>query len=288
MQVAVEEGRLDRLADRPRGLRPGARYAGMNMADFQVDHNSHVPLYYQLQQKLRDAITSGDLVQGGLLPAESRIASEAKVSRFTVRQAIADLEREGLLFRQQGRGTFIVAAESRPSTLYYCFWRDLDRQRRSLQPRLLRAVEIADLDAVLPDAMHGRAVADRYLELVRVWSDSAEPLALERVYMPLLPDRERQLAALRAGASIYQLFSGDLGASITHVEEELHAVALPADFAQALGRTAGAPGLEVTHRAFAGAAVLAVCICYTNERSRFRVTVPRDEFFAPDLELAGG
>ena len=67
-----------------------------------------VPLWLQLKHALRDLI-SFDLRAGDRLPTEARIGEHYGLSRITVRQAIASLVEEGLLQRQQGRGTFVRA-----------------------------------------------------------------------------------------------------------------------------------------------------------------------------------
>ena len=74
-----------------------------------LEADSASPLYRQLMQKLR-----ADMA-GGIYPVHSRIPSEQElcetyaVSRVTVRKALAELTREGLLKRQQGKGTFVCA-----------------------------------------------------------------------------------------------------------------------------------------------------------------------------------
>jgi GntR family transcriptional regulator len=62
----------------------------------------------QLYLLLRDRIASGRLEQGGLLPGEQALAVKHGVSRVTVRRALAELEREGLVSRRRGAGTFVL------------------------------------------------------------------------------------------------------------------------------------------------------------------------------------
>lgn len=72
-----------------------------------LQSDSASPLYRQLMQRLRADIA------GGVYPAHSRIPSEQElcetygVSRVTVRKALGELTQEGLLKRQQGKGTFV-------------------------------------------------------------------------------------------------------------------------------------------------------------------------------------
>lgn len=58
---------------------------------------------------LRDRIMSGELAPGARLPSEPDLADLHDVSRVTIRRALAELEREGLISRRPGAGTFITA-----------------------------------------------------------------------------------------------------------------------------------------------------------------------------------
>src|SRR5262245_35080670 len=65
------------------------------------------PLYRRLLDQLRSDLDSGRLRPGDLIPPELEIARSHGISRHTVRQAIVELAREGLLRRERGRGTFV-------------------------------------------------------------------------------------------------------------------------------------------------------------------------------------
>jgi GntR family phosphonate transport system transcriptional regulator len=67
-------------------------------------------LWHQVEQALVGDITAGTLAVGTQLPTEPALMSRFGVSRFTVRQAIASLERRGLVRAEQGRGTFVQTA----------------------------------------------------------------------------------------------------------------------------------------------------------------------------------
>lgn len=72
-----------------------------------LDESSSLPLYQQLQRKLRQAIESRMLGTDDALPPERDLAEELGVSRMTVRKAIEGLVKEGLLVRRHGSGTFV-------------------------------------------------------------------------------------------------------------------------------------------------------------------------------------
>ena len=85
------------------------------MADLprsKIDRSSPVPFYFQLKKVLAEEITTGRWPPGERLPSEPSICSHFEVSRTTVRQAFAELDAEGMIRREKGRGTFIAQPRS--------------------------------------------------------------------------------------------------------------------------------------------------------------------------------
>jgi GntR family transcriptional regulator len=72
----------------------------------QLENIRGVPRYVQLRELLRDAIDDGRWGADEPLPTEAQLQVQYQLSRSTVRQALADLVRDGLLVRFPGRGTF--------------------------------------------------------------------------------------------------------------------------------------------------------------------------------------
>ena len=73
-----------------------------------IDRKSPIPLYYQLKQILTQRIANGEWQPGDMLPTEEVLQEEYNLSRTTVRQALKDLEIEGVISRYRGRGTFVA------------------------------------------------------------------------------------------------------------------------------------------------------------------------------------
>jgi GntR family transcriptional regulator len=72
-----------------------------------IERKSPIPLYYQLKQLLADRIARGEWQPGDMLPTEEQLQEQYNLSRTTVRQALKELEFEGLISRYRGRGTFV-------------------------------------------------------------------------------------------------------------------------------------------------------------------------------------
>ena len=79
-----------------------------NEIEFKLDHNSSLPLHYQVEQLLREIIKEPVYQEGKLLPKEVDLAKMLGISRNTVRQATNKLEHENLLVRKKGVGTRAV------------------------------------------------------------------------------------------------------------------------------------------------------------------------------------
>lgn len=72
-----------------------------------VSKASPIPRYYQVESDLRQRIESGEWQAGAQIPTEAQLCSLYGTSRVTIRQALSKLVSEGLLLREQGRGTYV-------------------------------------------------------------------------------------------------------------------------------------------------------------------------------------
>ncbi|GAB6138794.1 phosphonate metabolism transcriptional regulator PhnF [Halanaerobaculum tunisiense] len=73
----------------------------------KLNENSPIPLYYQLENIIREKIEQGDYEEGDKIPSERKLSDQFNLSRMTIRKAIENLVDEGLLHRKRGKGTFV-------------------------------------------------------------------------------------------------------------------------------------------------------------------------------------
>lgn len=170
-----------------------------------IDKHSHVPYYIQLATVLRQRIktaTAADRVYA--VPSENELASRHHLSRATVRQALALLQREGLIYKEKGKGTFAAKNRARYELTSLIPTTD-DMRRRGWRPgsRLVSLKRVRTRPPIT-DALELAASAEVY-ELCRVRLGDGEPVCLQWSYLPaaLLPDFENQ----------------DLTGSLTHIME---------------------------------------------------------------------
>jgi len=74
--------------------------------------NNLLPIYFQIKQTIKSWILNKEFGLGEKIPSENDLAEKFKVSRLTVRQAIAQLVQEGFLTSRRGEGTFVTRNEN--------------------------------------------------------------------------------------------------------------------------------------------------------------------------------
>jgi GntR family transcriptional regulator len=77
-----------------------------------IDKTSHVPLYIQLKEHLMEGIVSGLYPAGSQLPTEKELTKTLKLGRATVRAAMAELERDGVITTRHGIGSFVTQRDA--------------------------------------------------------------------------------------------------------------------------------------------------------------------------------
>lgn len=73
----------------------------------QIDSESSVPIYIQIEDSIHSLIAAGQLTPGKQLPTIRELAAEIRVNLNTVARAYHELDREGVISTQRGRGTFV-------------------------------------------------------------------------------------------------------------------------------------------------------------------------------------
>ena len=144
-----------------------------------------VPLHYQLREILRNRIVRGEFELGDQFPTEKELQEEFGVSQTTVRRALSELTREGLLERTPGKGTFVQRTESEldlgPITSF-----SQEMTRRQLNPgnNVIRA-EVVDPPPHVIEALQLDLSDPAVFCLERVRLVGALPLMLETAYIPV-------------------------------------------------------------------------------------------------------
>jgi GntR family transcriptional regulator len=112
------------------------------LSDSTIDRHSPLPFYYQLSEILEQTIVGGSSRPGERLPSEPELSERFGLSRSSVRQALARLERRGLITRRKGHGTFVRSAQPGLWLLQSSdgfFQEEVDRLGRTVTSRIVQA-----------------------------------------------------------------------------------------------------------------------------------------------------
>lgn len=220
-----------------------------------IDKSSPVPYYQQMADLLRGEI-EGQVSCGGTfaLPSEHELCVRFGVTRTTVRHALDVLEREGKVYRQKGKGTFVAARHLQQNiTELVSTTEDLRRRGWHLVTRVLSLKRLQATEKVRTalDLEPGREV----YELVRLRVAGDDPISLQVSYLPtqLCPHLEDNDLT----ESLYRLLEGRYSLLLWTAREVLRARRATQMEARLLGVPAAEPVLyaeRVTYAASGGAA----------------------------------
>ena len=193
--------------------------------------DSDISLYAQLVGIIKRNISTGVLAVGDLLPSEAELCRTLNISRNTVRQAIGELEEEGLVVRKRGRGTFVADPATNRRGVRYSFTTEVSSMGKEPSSTLVD-FQITTPSAIICDKMELREGTPVYC-FTRIRNVDGEPLILETSYYPqyIYPDLTRDMVQTH---SFYSLLY-HVGITPFAAEESYEAVTLSSDNAKLLG-----------------------------------------------------
>lgn len=203
-----------------------------------LDPNDTLPLYQQLQRRVREAIESRELGPDDALPSERQLAEDFAVSRITVRRAIEGLAQEGWLVSRQGSGNFVCSRVEKNFAKLTSFSEDM--RARGSRPHsvwLKRSEGTVTPEEALKLALSPGTAVYRFDRLR--YADDA-PMAIEyaTVVASCLPSLES------VGDSLYGAL-GEHGNRPVRALQRLRAILLDAERARLLNAAPGEAGLLV-------------------------------------------
>jgi GntR family transcriptional regulator len=193
-----------------------------------------VPLYHQIQHLIRHRIGTGEYSPGHQIPSENELCQELSVSRVTLREALRELVRDGMLMKVQGKGTFVVHNPPKRLTpvKYTGFLEDL--QERVLKLKI-KDVEITRIPAS-PDLRDLLQLGDgnEVTVIRRLRHIDEEPFSFTINYLPrAIGDRIREKDLFTV--PLLRILQDDLKIPITRARETIEAAPADPDVAHRLG-----------------------------------------------------
>lgn len=243
--------------------------------------SSPVPLYTQIREMLRASILDGTYQPHAQMPSESEMIASFGVSRITVRQALSDLQNEGLIFRIHGKGTFV----SKPKA-----FQDLGRLQgfgEAMRPmgyetysKLVSLRTVKAAPAVL-DKLHLPKTA-KVTELKRVRFLNREPISLDVTYVSAAIGARLAKEDL-ATRDVFVILENDFGMSLGHADLQIGSALADESLAGHLRVEEGSPVLviERTTHTSDGQPVDYEHLYYRGDAFQYKVRVDRAPLAVP-------
>ncbi len=206
------------------------------------------PLYGQIKELLIRRLAAGEWRPGDALPSETALAREYGVSQGTLRKALNALEAERLVERRQGKGTF-VPRHSASRSLFQFF-----HLVGNGGERLLPESQALSCNAGVANRVEREALAlnagEGVIRIRRMRHLNGEPIISEYISVPARLFRDLRRRPLEeVPNALYELYETRYGVTVTHIREQLRAVACEAEDAKLLGVPLGSPLLQIERTA---------------------------------------
>jgi GntR family transcriptional regulator len=123
---------------------------------FAISQSDKRPMYLQIMEQIKQRIVVGDWREGQSIPSIRQLAADLEVSVITVKRAYLELEREGVIVTQQGKGSHVASNPGLGARL----------RERELEQHLQQATRIAALMGIRPKELEHRLreASDRIAE----------------------------------------------------------------------------------------------------------------------------
>jgi GntR family transcriptional regulator len=242
-----------------------------------IKAESPTPKYRQLADVIRQLIDCGEFTPGDRIPSESQLGDTYHLSRITIRQALSDLEREGLLERVPGKGTFVRGHGSHVERIPRLSGFGENVKALGLEPgyRTLKA-EPMRVSKAIAERLH--AQSGKAFVVERVLLADGEPIAEHTSYLPLwlvkaAPPDTFSIAALDRD-SLYRAIALS-GARMFRADEVVEPGLATHDEAERLGTHEGALVLRVARTVVdaVGTPLEYVLLIYLADAYTYRTTL---------------
>lgn len=199
------------------------------------------PIYKKIQSSIRKRIQSSELRPGDPVDSERQLARTYGVSLMTARHALAGLEREGIVERRQGAGTFVASPKIHFNKLMsyseQMLSRGLPPSSRVLVAKITEPeTEIAARLRLPPSS--------KVMKVERLRETNDEPMAYEICYLPANQFADLVRAPLGKN-SLFAILNQKYGVELTYADEEVDATAAEDKVAELLGISLGEPVLRI-------------------------------------------
>ena len=223
-----------------------------------------LPAYKRIQGAIVKRLESGQLKAGDIVESERELARIHRVSLMTARHALAGLEREGMVVRRRGAGTFVAPPKIHFNKLM-SYTEQMAGRGLAVSSRVL-SLNVIDTEQEVA-ARLALPASSRLIRLERLRLGGDEPFAIETCY--LSADEFGDLTRARLDrVSLFSILERDHGLEIVHADEEVDATTADPHSARLLGIPHGSPVLRIRQEIYStkGKVALYVLGLYRSDR----------------------
>lgn len=208
-----------------------------------INRLSGVPLYLQLIDALTRDIENHVYKSGDQLPSERELCELYELSRITVRQALQELEREGVITKKHGKGTFVAENSFQQNLVnLYSFTDEMKRLGKVPKTKVLE-FEVISLNSRLAEKL-GLDAGIEVVRVTRLRLADSQPLMYETTYLPrtIFPYLTREQLEQR---SMYTIFREDYQVYVTKAIEKFTATKMQKNEAAQLNEATETPAILI-------------------------------------------
>ncbi len=223
-----------------------------------------MPAYQKIQATIVKLIDNGQLKPGDAVDSERELAKIHQVSLMTARHALTALEREGLVHRRRGAGTFVAPPKIHFNKLTSFTEQMASRSLAACSKVLSFGVVDNEQEVAARLALSAHA---RLLKVERLRLAADEPFAVETCYLPADQFAGLTRSSVTRG-SLFSIVEGSYGIQIAYADEEMDATAAAPATANLLKVARDAPLLRIRQLIYStkGIATLYVLGLYRSDR----------------------
>ena len=205
------------------------------------NHRNGLAAYKQIQSAVLEQIESGSLKPGDSVHSERELAKIHDVSLMTARHALTELEREGIVVRRRGAGTFVAPPKIHFNKLVGFTEQMASRGLTASSKTLIAKVITGESEIA---ARLNLSPSAALVKVERLRQGGTEPFSLETCY--LSAERFPGLTKTSfAQGSLFAVLEREYKLEIAHADEEIDAIAADARMAEVFGVPKGSPLLRI-------------------------------------------
>jgi GntR family transcriptional regulator len=242
----------------------------------RINFESYIPYYIQLMAILREKVQLGIWVPGDQIPGEQELCGLYRISRTVVRQALRELELEGVVNRRKGKGTFISLPKISEGLVQKLTGFYQDMVERGLKP----VTKVLHQNVTPANEKVARFLnckpGEEVIDILRLRFINSEPIQLVTTYIPFVICPALATADL-TNRSLYEFLETECGVFIAKGRRYIEAILANENEAELLSIERGAPLLMLDSISYSesGLAIEYYHALHRGDRSRFEVELLR-------------